>query len=381
MTSILTENELQDFALQFDNAIMRPLVNAGFAKYNVFDILNINRQELRHSDFLAFLLDPNKSGEIGLQFLRNFLTLLSKDIVPTKLDFFTMLYGNIENANVRREVAVQNGRIDILIELEITKDNKQNIVIAIENKVDTGEHDNQLGKYKEFLSSERYKDHVKVMLYLSPDKLEPSDNDWTAIDYEFVYTVLNRVDTETADNTIKTLVNDYKKTIRSEFNMTNDNELKQQAFEIYKKNRKILDFIYNSKPDWVKETAKIICELLEKKGATIVTENNKGMLVESKRKDTANIMFTTKDIVNYKGYYFQICVKDMLLLFIDDSGKRKCKRQWLFGDSQQSLEAATRYQELVFDTALLKADCTQMLEQAFASDGVITYCLSTLKNL
>lgn len=367
MAPIPTEKELQEFALQFDNEIARPLINAGFAKFNVFDILNINRQELRHSDFLAFLFNPNKSGEIGSQFLRNFLTLLAKEIVP-QLDFFNMLYGNIEKVNVNREVAVQNGRIDILIELEITKEKKQKLVIAIENKVDTGEHDNQLGKYKEFLSSGRYKDHIKVMLYLSPDKSEPSDNDWTAIDYEFIYTVLNRVDTETADNTNKTLVNDYKKTIRSEFNMTNDDELKRQAVEIYKKNRQVLDFIYNSKPDWVKETAKIIRAYLKEHGAELESDNQ-----------NVNIVFRTKELSSYKGY-LQICIDEMSLLFINDTGKRICKKQWLFGDSQKSMEAVKRYQELVFDTAQLKADCAQMLEQAFANDGVISYCLTTLKN-
>lgn len=370
MTTIPTEKELQDFALQFDNEITRPLVNAGFAKYNVFDILNINRQELRHSDFLAFLLDPNKSGEIGLQFLRNFLALLSKDIVPAQLSFFDMLYGNIEKVNVSREVAVKNGRIDILIELEITKENKQQIVIAIENKVDTGEHDNQLGKYKEFLSGGRYKDHTKVMLYLSPDKAEPSDNDWTAIDYEFIYTVLNRIDTETADNTIKTLVNDYKKTIRSEFNMTNDNELKRQALEIYKKNRRVLDFIYDSKPDWVKETARIIRTFLKGHGAELESDNQ-----------NVNIAFRTRELSSYKGY-LQICLDEMSLLFINETGKRACKKQWLFGDSQKSAEAVKRYKELVLamDTEQLKTDCKQMLEQAFAKDGVISHCLSTIKN-
>lgn len=366
MTPIPTEKELQDFALQFDNEITRPLVNAGFAKYNVFDILNINRQELRHSDFLAFLLDPNKSGEIGSQFLRTFLTLLAKDIVP-QLDFFNMLYGNIERVNVSREVAVQNGRIDILIELEITKEKKQKIVIAIENKVDTGEHDNQLGKYKEFLSSGRFKDHTKVMLYLSPDKSEPSDSDWTAIDYGFIYTVLNRVDTETADNTIKTLVGDYKKTIRSEFKMTNNDELKQKAVEIYKKNRQVLDFIFNSKPDWIKETAKIIRAFLKEHGAELESDNQ-----------NVNIVFRTKELATYKGY-LQICIDEMSLLFISDTGKRICKKQWLFGDSQKSTEAVKRYQELVFNTAQLKADCIQMLEQAFAKDGVIAYSIDALK--
>lgn len=80
MAQIPTEKELQNFVLRFDNEIVAPLVKAGFNKYNVFDILNIGRQELRHSDFLAFLLDPNRSGEVGQQFLRSFLTLLSKDI-------------------------------------------------------------------------------------------------------------------------------------------------------------------------------------------------------------------------------------------------------------------------------------------------------------
>ena len=78
MAEIPTEKELQVFALNFDNAVIRPLVRAGYDKYNVFDILNINRQELRHSDFLAFLLDPSKSGNIGHQFLRNFLTVCYK---------------------------------------------------------------------------------------------------------------------------------------------------------------------------------------------------------------------------------------------------------------------------------------------------------------
>lgn len=378
MAQIPTEEELQDFALNFEDKIVRPLAKVGYDKYNVFDILNISRQELRHSDFLAFLLDPNKSGEIGWQFLRIFLTLLSKDITP-KLNFFDMLYGNIDKVNVYREVAVKDGRIDILIDFEIFKEKNQKIVIAIENKVDTGEHDNQLKKYKEFLSSEKYKAHTKVMLYLSPDSVKPSDNDWIEIDYKFIYAVLSRLDVETVDSTLKTLVNDYKKTIRREFGMENNDELRQKAIEIYRKNRQVLDFIYKCKPDWIKETSQILCKLLEEKGATIVIENSKGELVESKKKDPVNIMFIITELVNYKGFYFQICVDEMSLLFINDAGKRVCKKQWLFGDSQKSAEAVKRYQELVFDTTQLKADCIQMLEQAVGKDGIISYCLSLLK--
>lgn len=379
---IPTEKELQAFALQFDSEITQPLVRVGFDRYNIFDILNIGRQELRHSDFLAFLLNSERSGDIGKQFLRNFLALLAKDVVPTELDFFTMLYGNIENTNVRREVAVKNGRIDILIELEITKEKTQKLIIAIENKVDTGEHDNQLDKYREFLYGEKYMTYKKIMLYLSPDKTLPHDDAWIAIDYEFIYAVLSRVDTENADNTVKTLVHDYMSKIRSEFKMSIDDELKRQATAIYKKNRKVLDFIFDCKPDWVKQTAEILCKSLEQKGATIVIADNNGKLKKSTRKNTANIMFTTKDLADYKNLYFQICVKDMILLFINDSGNRVCRQQWLFDDSQQTATAIENFEKLVleFDTEQIKSDCEQMLERAFAKGGVISYCLNALKS-
>ena len=38
MAQIPTEEELQNFALNFENKIVRPLVSAGFNKYNIFDI-------------------------------------------------------------------------------------------------------------------------------------------------------------------------------------------------------------------------------------------------------------------------------------------------------------------------------------------------------
>lgn len=56
------DEELQKFALRFDDDIKRPLVNAGFDEFNVFDILNISRQELRHSDFLAYSFTQRRGG-------------------------------------------------------------------------------------------------------------------------------------------------------------------------------------------------------------------------------------------------------------------------------------------------------------------------------
>ncbi len=40
---------------------------------NIFDILKIGGMEIRHSNFLAWLLDPNESHGLGDIFLKNFL--------------------------------------------------------------------------------------------------------------------------------------------------------------------------------------------------------------------------------------------------------------------------------------------------------------------
>ena len=40
---------------------------------NIFRAMQIERHELRHSDFLGYLLDPNESHGLGDIFLRKFL--------------------------------------------------------------------------------------------------------------------------------------------------------------------------------------------------------------------------------------------------------------------------------------------------------------------
>ena len=66
----------------------------------------------------------------------------------------------------------------------IAKNNKK-VVIAIENKIKTTEHSNQLHRYREIIERD-FKDHTKLYVYLTPENLLPSDEEWIPFNYEIV---------------------------------------------------------------------------------------------------------------------------------------------------------------------------------------------------
>ena len=102
------------------------------ARFNLFEAVGVARHELRHSDFLAFLLDPSRNHGLGVAFLSAFLQAVR---LPT-LDLDTL---NLSHAYVFREWH----HIDILV-----LDDINHLAVIIENKVDTGEHSDQLNRYQ-----------------------------------------------------------------------------------------------------------------------------------------------------------------------------------------------------------------------------------------
>ena len=108
---------------------------------NVFDILKLARTEIRHSNMLAWLLDPNANHGLSSSFLYGFLSKLPNLLPPQKqddmegVDFLSLLSSDLSSFRIRREW--QN--IDVLIISDSMK-----VVIAVENKIDSG-----LGKRKD----------------------------------------------------------------------------------------------------------------------------------------------------------------------------------------------------------------------------------------
>lgn len=91
---------------------------------NIFEVLGITNAEIRHSNFLAWLLDPNGNHGMGDKFLREFVSKLGqREVVPE----------NVTVCIVRREWQ----HIDLLVLCQ-----KEKYLLCVENKVFSGEHDN-----------------------------------------------------------------------------------------------------------------------------------------------------------------------------------------------------------------------------------------------
>ena len=380
----ITEPMLQRFVLEFNDKVVAPLEKAGFVrnKFNVFDILNIGRQELRHSDFLAFLMNPNKSGEVGKQFLRAFLSGVARGYPKLGLDFFELFYGEFNNVSVKREYR----NIDIL--LKFTLFGKSHVFV-IENKVDSSEqfYDNsdikgQLDKYEK-IATEEYPDCKRIYLFLSPDRRQPSSKSWTAVGYDLIYSALCMVETDGTDNTVKTLVEDYKKLMMGQFNMEIDKKMQEAVLKIYNANADVFDFIYANLPNQVNIMAKIIRDYLKKLSWIELESTGQNKYIAFSVK---NITEIRKDL----SIYFQINVDrqftlcgrikggnadDRKKLGVSEKGKdvMVAKSEYLKdNDKEKTAELIDTIKEYIFNNDMegVKSVMTELLDKAFKdSDG------------
>jgi hypothetical protein len=205
-------------------------------RFNIFDALGIARAEIRHSNFLAFILDPAESHGQGQIFLKALLADLLKQVppdkhLPTPIDLEgTELLG----VQVRREWE----HIDILISCR-----QPSFVVVIENKVDAHEHDDQLRRYKEKVR--QHHPHPALFVYLTPDADEPSDSEWMPYSYAAIHAALTRIlatSRKVIGEDVLVFLDHYLSLIGTRF--MNDEKLEKLCQQIYKKHRRALDLIW-----------------------------------------------------------------------------------------------------------------------------------------
>ncbi|MBV5297623.1 MAG: PD-(D/E)XK nuclease family protein [Rhodoferax sp.] len=144
-------------------------------RYSIFDILiPSSREETCHSLFLRHLLDPKENHDQGSVFLDGFVSLLTQLAVEQKISFGDAWPDDWRNARVVTELAHDDGRIDIVIELA------GRACIVIENKVRAPEQDRQMARYGKWLDNIKLSSRALVFLTPSGRSSETSE------DYEVI---------------------------------------------------------------------------------------------------------------------------------------------------------------------------------------------------
>lgn len=233
---------------------------------NIFRALGVERYEIRHSNFFAFLLDPQETHGLDDIFLRKFLRDIFADPRARGRTLFDADLLNCSQGDVRREWR----GIDILIDLPED-------VIAVENKVDSNEHTRQLKRYRAIVDEEFAKKR-KHFVYLTPfgaEAIEDEDQaSYVNYSYEQIAGILENVlalHREAISDKIAAYLFDYLTTIKRELLMNDD--LNDLAVKVYKAHKTALDFIFENRPDPASFLYPYLEEELRSRGFAIGSKN------------------------------------------------------------------------------------------------------------
>lgn len=179
---------LERFVVDNDDLLA---LESRIGRFNIFDALRIARAEIRHSNFLAFILDPAESHAQSQLFLKALLMDLLK-AAPANLRPLSPI--DIDGIDLRGvEVRREWNKIDLVITCE-----QPSFVIAMENKIEADEHSIQLFRYKQTIS-QHFPKARPLYVFLTPDGAEASEDEWVSYSYGDIHRVLSRVRTTYAN--------------------------------------------------------------------------------------------------------------------------------------------------------------------------------------
>lgn len=286
----MKENELEKIYLneflidETFKILEKKLISRTSKKSNIFEILKIKNMEIRHSNFLSWLLDPEESHNLKNEFLKGFV---QEGINKNKYTEITVDIDLIDSVKIEREYK----DIDLLIE-------SQNVVFCIENKIFSNEHSDQLKKYKKIVQKE-FPNKEKVFIYLTPSG-KPSQQEtelYLPISYSIVLDVLKHLNIKKIDKNAQIYILDYIATLEKDILKNNElkaplsklhleygefikqilekrNTAQSKEREIYKKHQEFFDYFSknNFDPEWI---SLLIQKTLLKNGYKLGSINSK----------------------------------------------------------------------------------------------------------
>lgn len=283
--------------------------------FNLFEILGIARAEIRHSSFLAWMMDPGGIHEMRGRFLRELFCKLTDNSKNSEKDYGFLKDIDLNQAKVKVDREYSNSdfnkqvRIDIRV---VIHDQHGETVVVIENKIGAGERETedngeevnngQLKDYKELTDDEFSRDSKKVFIFLTPDGKQPEDEGdsmiWGVLSYEDVVQCLTTIRDELKNSChgcFKTetlfLIDNYIQCLRR--HVVKDAELIKTCKELYAKHHIAIDCIKKTIED---EKSRVIG-----KARDLINQT----LQEVSNKPDCNLIYCQGRNANHKNPTFQ----------------------------------------------------------------------------
>jgi hypothetical protein len=136
---------LEEFIINNENLEhLEDIVN----DFNIFTSLNLINNEIRHSNFLSWIMNPKENHNLKDYFLSSLLKIISMRASSSGINAPSIF--DIDNWSfIETEILREWRNIDILI-----KDDNHKLICVIENKIYSKEHSRQLRRYKEIVEEE-----------------------------------------------------------------------------------------------------------------------------------------------------------------------------------------------------------------------------------
>lgn len=261
-----------------------------FNQFNPFKVLRVDQFEIRHSNVLAWLLDPNENHQLGSLFIKKIITRLvtkteNEDKAAT-VDFASYLYASFTDAEVYREVKTKNNRfIDLLVVVP-----SQKLVFLIENKFHATESKGQLRDYLDY-AQECYPDYSIIPVFLTLSSDTPSETEYWVLDYHDILEILSlhlELNGEAISDNIADFIRYYIAILEEE--LVEDEEAIQRALHVYQFNQAAIDLLYLSQHEDYRKYPRYQT-LYEQSAGMSFSERIALKRIYEKRKQTIDFIF------------------------------------------------------------------------------------------
>ena len=244
MTEHPTNPNVEELESLFVNNPDLDQLDAYLNRFNPIRIMRMEGMELRHSNILAWLLDPLESHGLGDRFLKAFLAEAlrgeSSKGRPTALD---VTQADLQDMEVRREWL----HIDIFL-----LSRRNNWAFIIENKFHYSQSKGQLAKYvkKARAAFEAEEGELGIRgIFLTLHDEEPEEPSYATIGYDAICDLLSRAmqaEGQALGREVRVFLAHYIEIIKEAAGMSEEHKnFEQLARSLYRQHRKVLDFIWD----------------------------------------------------------------------------------------------------------------------------------------